>query len=96
MPAHALNDKVAPPVAKMAAEDFNREGVVRAPPSVRASPSAAFRPVKPERALELVIPESEPPWAVLTGVAVFQCREKDCNQVLSVMHQQLCITIKKQ
>ena len=24
---------------------------------------------------------------MLTGVAVFQCREKDCNQVLSVMHQ---------
>ena len=71
----------------MVAEDYNREGVVRAPPSVRASPSAAPRPVKPERALEPVIPESEPPWAVLTGVAVFQCREKDCKQVLSVMHQ---------
>ena len=60
MPAHALNGSVAPPVAKMAAEDYNREGIVRAPPSVRAAPSAALRPVIPERALELVVPESEP------------------------------------
>ena len=41
----------------------------------------------PERALELVVPESEPPGAVLTGVAVDQCRGSDCNQVLFVMHQ---------
>ena len=72
MPAHALNGSVAPPVAKMAAEDYNREGIVRAPPSVRASPSAALRQVIPERTLELVVPETEPPWAVLTGVAVVQ------------------------
>ena len=57
--AQAVNGSVAPPVAKMAAEDYNREGIVRAPPSVRAAPSAALRPVIPERALELVVPESE-------------------------------------
>ena len=86
MPAHALNGSVVPPVAKMAAEDQNREGIVRAPPSVRASPSAALSQVIPERALELVVPESAPSRAVLTGVAVVQVREKYCNQVLPVMH----------
>ena len=50
-PAHALDGGFVPPVAKVAAEDFNREGVVRAPPSVGATPSAALRPVKPVRAL---------------------------------------------
>ena len=68
MPAHALNGSVAPPITKVAAEDYRRKGIVRAPPSVRASPSAALRQVIPERTLELVVPETEPPW--LTGVAV--------------------------
>jgi len=86
-PAHALNSSVFPPVAKTAAEDWDREGVVRAPPSVRASPSAALRRVIPERALELVVPESAPSRAALTGVAVVQIRENHCNQVLPVMHQ---------
>ena len=40
-PAHALNGSIVPPVAKMAAEDYNREGVVRAPPSDRSDPSRA-------------------------------------------------------
>ena len=86
-PVHALHSSGVPPVTKMAAEDYNREGVVRAPPSVRASPSAALRQVIPERALELVVPESAPSRAVLTGVAVVQIRENHCNQVLPVMHQ---------
>ena len=74
LPAHALNGSVAPPVAKMAAEDYNREGIVRAPPSVRSAPSAALSQVIPERALELVMPESAPPRAVLTGVTIVQVR----------------------
>ena len=41
----------------------------------------------PERALELVVPESAPSRAALTGVAVVQIRENHCNQVLPVMHQ---------
>ena len=56
-------------------------------PSVRAAPSATFRRVIPERALELVVPESAPARAVLAGVAVVQCREKHCNQVLPVMRK---------
>ena len=70
-PAHALNGIVAPPGAQMAAEDDDREGIVRAPPSVRAAPSAALCPVIPERALELVVPESEPPGALLTGCLLY-------------------------
>ena len=63
-PAHALNGSVVPPVAKEAAEDYSREGIVRAPPSVRSAPSAALSKVIPERALELIMPESAPPRAV--------------------------------
>ena len=67
-PAHALNSSVAPPFAQTAAEDDIRKGVVMALLSVRAAPSATFRRVIPERALELVVPESAPARAVLAGV----------------------------
>ena len=41
-PVHALHSNGVPPVTEMAAEDYNREGEVRAPPSVRSAPSAAL------------------------------------------------------
>ena len=67
-PAQALGGSGVPPGAKVAAEDYNREGVVRAPPSIRSAPSAAVSWVIPERELEFGLPESAPPRAVLTGV----------------------------
>ena len=36
--AQALKSGEAPPVAKMAGEDYKRKGIVRTPPSVRAPP----------------------------------------------------------
>ena len=67
-PAHALNGSIVPPVAKMAAEDYNREGVVRAPPSDRSDPSRAMGPMEPIRAPVLRVPRLAPPRAVHTGV----------------------------
>ena len=78
-----------PTSRKRGGEDYSREGIVRAPPSVRSAPSAALSKVIPERALELVMPESAPPRAVLTGVTIVQVRLKLCNQdrMLPGMHQ---------
>ena len=39
--AQALKSGEAPPVAKMAGEDYKRKGIVRTPPSVQAPPSTA-------------------------------------------------------
>ena len=67
-PVHAVHSSGVPPVTKMAAEDYNREGVVRAPPSDRSDPSRAMGPMEPIRAQVLRVPRLAPPRAVHTGV----------------------------
>ena len=86
-PAQALSGNGAQPGAKVAAEEYDREGIVRAPPCIRSAPSAAVSWMIPEWALEFGLPESAPPRAVLTGVTIVQVRKHHCKQVLRVMHQ---------
>ncbi|MGB1607754.1 MAG: hypothetical protein ACPIOQ_84285, partial [Promethearchaeia archaeon] len=61
-PAQALGGSGVPPGAKVAAEDYNREGIVRAPPSIRSAPSAAVSWVIPEWALEFGLPGMDTPF----------------------------------